>query len=76
MANETLLGTVNEFIQITNGIIDKLQKELDWIKGHHQRCIAAKTVGTVTSVSGAAVVVGSLLLAPFTGTVKPPYSEH
>ena len=67
MANESFLGTLNKFIQITNEIIEKLKEELDWIKGHHERCIAAKTVGTTTSVAGSAVVIGSLLLAPFTG---------
>ena len=67
MADDTFLGTINEFIQITNEIIEKLNEELEWINIHHGRCIAAKSVGTATSVTGSAVLVGSLLLAPFTG---------
>jgi hypothetical protein len=67
MDNDNFLGTLNEFIQITNEIIKKLQQELDWMKGHHDRCLAAKTVGTAASVGGSAVLIGSLILAPITG---------
>lgn len=67
MDHDDFLGTLNKFIQITNDIIEKLKEELDWINGHHNRCIAAKSVGTATSVAGSAVLIGSLLLAPFTG---------
>lgn len=67
MDDYNFLRTLNEFIETTNEIIKQLNKELDWINGHHGRCVAAKTVGTVASVGGAAVVVGSLILAPFTG---------
>ena len=67
MDHDSFLQTLNKFIQITNEIIEKLKQELDWIEGHHKRCIAAKSVGTATSVAGSAVLIGSLLLAPFTG---------
>ena len=67
MANDTFLKTINEFILITHEIIENLNEELDWINSHHGRCITAKKVGTATSVTGSALLVGSLLLAPFTG---------
>lgn len=67
MDNYNFVETLYDFIEITNEIITKLKEELDWINGHHARCIAAKSVGTAASVSGAAVIVGSLILAPFTG---------
>lgn len=67
MDNDSFLITLNKFVKITNEIIEKLKKELDWINGHRTRCNAAKTVGTAASVGGGIVVVGSLILAPLTG---------
>ncbi|CAF2853351.1 unnamed protein product [Rotaria sp. Silwood2] len=67
MDNDSFLATLDEFIEITNQIIEKLKTELDWINSHRTRCNVAKTVGTAASVGGGAVVVGSLILAPFTG---------
>lgn len=67
MDHDNFLVTLNKFIQVTEDIIGKLREELDWIEGHHKRCIAAKAVGTTTSVVGSAVLIGSLLLAPITG---------
>ena len=67
MDNDNFLATLNTFIQITNEIIEKLNKELDWINGHHARCNVAKSVGITASVVGAGVLIGSLILAPFTG---------
>ncbi|CAF1340982.1 unnamed protein product [Rotaria sordida] len=67
MADDSFLATLNEFIQITKEIIKKLNEELDWINDHHTRCNAAKTVGTTSTVVGATVLGGALVLAPFTG---------
>lgn len=64
--NHSFLATLDEFIRVTNEIIDKLQSALEWMKGHHQRCNVAKTVGTSATVAGAGVVMASLFLAPFT----------
>ena len=58
---------IKEFINVTKEIIEKLNVELDWMKGHKSRCNAAKTVGTTASVIGSGVIIGSLLLAPSTG---------
>ena len=76
MDDDSFLRTLNDFIQTTNEIISKLNQELTWINGHHERCIAAKVVGTTASVSGAAVVVGSLILAPFTGNTFLEMNVH
>ncbi|UJR18204.1 hypothetical protein I4U23_005105 [Adineta vaga] len=67
MVDNSCLAILNEFIQLTQNIIEKLKIEVDWINGHHARCNAAKTVGTTTSVVGAGVLIGALVLAPFTG---------
>lgn len=67
MNNDSFLATLDEFVKITNQITEKLKTELDWINGHRTRCNVAKTVGTAASVGGGVVVVGSLILAPFTG---------
>jgi hypothetical protein len=67
MNNDSFLATLDDFVEITNEIVEKLKIELDWINGHRTRCNVAKTVGTAATVGGGAVVVGSLLLAPFTG---------
>ncbi|CAF0835551.1 unnamed protein product [Adineta steineri] len=67
MNNDSFLATLDEFIKTSNQIIEKLKTELEWINDHRTRCNVAKTVGTTATVGGAAVVVGSLLLAPFTG---------
>ncbi|CAF1307087.1 unnamed protein product [Adineta steineri] len=67
MSNDSFLATLDEFEEITNQIIKTLKPELDWINDHHERCTVAKAVGTGVSLGGAAVLAGSLLLAPFTG---------
>ncbi|CAF3428418.1 unnamed protein product [Rotaria sp. Silwood2] len=67
MDHDYFLATLNEFIQKTKEIIEKLNIELEWINGHHDRCRVAKTAGTTLSVTGAVVTGGALLLAPFTG---------
>lgn len=50
-----------------NEIIEKLNEEIVWMKGHHKRCIAAKTVDTTMSVAGTAVFIGAVITAPFQG---------
>lgn len=67
MASDSFLRTLEEFASITEEIRSKLKKELQWIEGHKERCIAAKTAGTTASVAGATIIIGSLLLAPITG---------
>ncbi|CAF1172914.1 unnamed protein product [Adineta steineri] len=67
MDKDGFLATLDEFVEITDEIIKKLRTEFEWINDHRTRCNVAKTVGTVASVTGAAVLAGSLLLAPFTG---------
>ncbi|CAF3566083.1 unnamed protein product [Rotaria socialis] len=67
MSDDSFLATLDQFVKITNQIIKKLKTELDWINDHRARCNVAKTVGTAASVGGGAVLLGSLVLAPFTG---------
>ena len=67
MVHRTFLGILKEFAQVSNEIIEKLNEEIVWMKGHHKRCIAAKTVDTTMSVAGTAVFIGAVITAPFTG---------
>ena len=70
MSNDSdseFLNCLNDCIEKNNEIIQCLKKELNWINGHQDRCRAVKTAGTTASVAGAGIVIGSLILAPFTG---------
>lgn len=67
MAKSDFLKCLDEFIEVTNEIISKLEKEKDWMEGHHTRCNVAKTGGTASSVVGSALMIGGLVAAPFTG---------
>ncbi|UJR18531.1 hypothetical protein I4U23_005437 [Adineta vaga] len=70
MDDNSYLATLNEFIQITQNIIEKLEEEVRWINRHQKRCNGAKTLGTVTSLLGTGFIIGALALAPITGGIS------
>lgn len=64
----------NDFEQLLKNYINKLEEIenklndlLKTIANHHQSCNIAKTAGTAFSSTGVAILVGSVLLSPFTG---------
>lgn len=61
------LETLDHVISRTYSIIEEFENQLESIRKHHDRVRIAKTVGTTVSTTGAVIMVGSLILAPFTG---------
>lgn len=57
---------LTNYINKLEEIINKLNDLLKTIANHHQSCNIAKTAGTVFSSTGVAILVGSVVLSPFT----------
>ncbi|XP_018572004.1 uncharacterized protein LOC108911520 [Anoplophora glabripennis] len=58
---------LKNYINKLDEIIVKLNDLLKTIADHHQSCNIAKTASTAFSSTGVAILVGSVLLSPFTG---------
>ena len=65
--NIEFIKCIDEFIKTTENINVLLKYLLKSIEKHHIRCNAAKTVGTVTGITGSALMIGAIIAAPFTG---------
>jgi hypothetical protein len=61
---------LEEFISINERVIKSLENEVVLLKSHRQNCNIARTIGTSSSISGSALLIGSLLAAPLTGGVS------
>lgn len=59
--------TLRKYLEKLDEVIDKLQNLRQTISSHHQKCNIAKTAGTAVSGAGVAMIIGSVLTAPFTG---------
>jgi hypothetical protein len=64
---ESLTTTLKRNIEILSSLIKLLENKLDEIEKYSLKRNATKTVSTVVSSAGAAIIVGSLILAPITG---------
>ncbi|CAG9819721.1 unnamed protein product [Phaedon cochleariae] len=58
---------LQNYIEKLEEIVGKLHDLRQTIASHHKTCNIAKTAGTAVSGTGVAIVVGSVLSAPFTG---------
>lgn len=60
------MNFLEEFICRTRIAIDQLESKKNEIEKHHKKCNITRTIGTGVSTTGAGLVLGGLLLAPFT----------
>ncbi|CAF1035664.1 unnamed protein product [Brachionus calyciflorus] len=58
---------LQEFITETKEAIKAFEIKKAEIEQHHNKCNITRTIGTSVSTAGAGLVIGSLVLAPFTG---------
>lgn len=63
---DDFLTTLRKFIAITAEIIEELKKKRREMNKHHEKCNIGRAVGTTASVAGAGLIVGAVILAPFT----------
>ena len=68
--NLRIYECLEEFISINERIIKSLENEVVLLKTHRQNCNIARTIGKSSSISGSALLIGSLLAAPITGGVS------
>lgn len=60
------MNFLESFISITQTVLEKLEEKKKEIEKHHKKCNITRTIGTSVSTTGAGLVIGGLLLAPFT----------
>lgn len=60
------MNFLEEFISRTQIAIDRLEIKKNEIEKHHNKCNITRTIGTGVSTTGVGLVLGGLLLAPFT----------
>ena len=65
--NTEFNNAIDEFINATEEAINLLRNLLEKIAKHQNAVNSVKTVGTVSTVTGTALVIGSIIAAPFTG---------
>lgn len=65
--NTEFINAIDEFINATEEAINLLRNLLEKIAKHQNAVNSVKTVGTVSTVTGTALVIGSIIAAPFTG---------
>lgn len=58
---------LEEFIKETQRVINIFETKKTEIVNHQKNCNIARTVGTIVSTAGGGLLIGALLLAPFTG---------
>ncbi|CAF1195507.1 unnamed protein product [Didymodactylos carnosus] len=58
---------LDEYIETAEDSIKMLSDLIDDINAHHDRCNAARAVGTTASVGGGLLTIACVCAAPFTG---------
>ncbi|CAF0927775.1 unnamed protein product [Brachionus calyciflorus] len=58
---------LQEFIEETKVAIKVFEIKKTEIEQHHNKCNISRTIGTSVSTAGAGLLIGALVLAPFTG---------
>ncbi|XP_023025125.2 uncharacterized protein [Leptinotarsa decemlineata] len=58
---------LENYIEKLMDILNNLEALKDTIASHHKTCNIAKTAGTAVSGAGVAMIIGSVLCAPFSG---------
>jgi hypothetical protein len=67
MSKSSFKQHLTSCIEIDKCVIKKLDEIIIEVKTHHQKCNMVKTGGRIVGATGTGIVVGSLILTPFTG---------